>query len=863
MNLKRRRQQFFDRVVPRFPVVVLPRRSGGSGSSGTGVPTCRDLLWITSSSADTNESFLRLFGQVAFWLALLLLLSGVSFSMLYARIGEYYSSYNTGVHSSRTKYHPRANVVAGNGDGLPHEFFRQHPPVSDWDAFAVAKTWAAAPSSSFSSSAATKNATDPSTPHLRQQGPSRDAANDNTEHSSNAFFRTADHLRNTFVERYGTIVPLLRHINNNRDSNMNNNIKGTEPDAQRLARGLLHRAFVVPETSPETSSRASFGTPIAASVLTSPPYSALLLQRWAQRLASVLDIGSNQDPEEQVDIPDSALRILSLGGSAAAGAGNYHGQAYSHELERLLEPLVDALRPPGRPKLQMYHAAFPDEEEWPLVWCFLAQLRDQATATLGEDDGSENNHQGSDAGRSISDTRLPHIILWDYADTSAPAKLEMFLRTVGTLWNTGNEYNEDHPLLVFRNLDAKGVSLLRHYGKLPVSLVLNETAAAQPMLDLDPAVRPPGFVHWDDWGDDGGGGGASQPRTDSASYRGWMTAQQHEWTAWLVVMHVLAALEYAVAVAANSSDPAFHLPPPPETQPQLPPPRYLPTNEQWSSLVLGDHAPKLQCFSSYVWRTLRAVGKELVPAEAHTPSVNMEKQVGDDESPQTSELLETALLTTGPGQVRNHLSRLIQQGAFHTPTEQMLLPHLAFYSTGWVLDLDTVSKRAKQRTAPHFRGFDDWKVAYQGTVASPPLILSVPTEVTGLWLCESSAPTPVSSLRADDSTVCSLARDVTVRLVGQPLPLVTFPVGVVTAFERSNPCVQVQLPDQPANDAADEVDTTIAANVDVDQRVRPPVKNADDARGDAPRLELSLQVTNPTVTYASGPCSLAHVLYVV
>lgn len=147
----------------------------------------------------------------------------------------------------------------------------------------------------------------------------------------------------------------------------------------------------------------------------------------------------------------------------------------------------------------------------------------------------------------------------------------------------------------------------------------------------------------------------------------------------------------------------------------------------------------------------------------------------------------------------NHLNYLVIGGAVTTPMEQLLLPHAAFYSQGWVLDLDLHSKRAKQRTAPDFWGFDDWKAAYYGTASSPPLMLSIPEGTQQLWLCESSFISSPSENAAENG--CTLFRDVTIRVNGDPVEHIEV-IETVTSFEKK-PCVIVPLPGARSFNATD------------------------------------------------------------
>lgn len=245
---------------------------------------------------------------------------------------------------------------------------------------------------------------------------------------------------------------------------------------------------------------------------------------------------------------------------------------YSVVLNRLLARIVE-----NATSVRVHHASMPDEEELPLALCFLSQF---------------------------DDDNLPTWIVWDYAgvDTaSATERLEAFLRAVANRWMASQKRP---PMLVFRSLNARGRSLVRYYERiLPDVLILNAAFAAEPMLGLDAPSRPAGFADWN----------ALSGRVAEAQTLDLLSVQHHEWIAWLLVMQLLAGMMYNsvqhvvdFGVESSSRDASRQA-----VAQSLPRPKYLPTDRSWSSMVLGEHATDLKCFSSYKLRTYHAVGNKL------------------------------------------------------------------------------------------------------------------------------------------------------------------------------------------------------------------------------------------------------------
>jgi hypothetical protein len=687
------------------------------------------------SASGSTETFVRLWLTVGLWTALVVLLSGLSFSLLRRHVEE------IGTFPQRTRGYDSAMLIQTSimmgpeREAASSNYDAQPQDVSEFDAFAI-----------MSHVQAFSSGKGPSDPRVFDMKTSQ-----------------VESLMKEFAQKYG----------------------GTGRNGTSVVRGLLHRAFFHPASL--LSSKAS----IDGASTNATEQRHHIVSKMAQHLPFLFHVAAAKSAAPACESDScTSIRILCLGGSAAAGVGNYRGQMYSAVLNRLMARVVENATPEDlskAPSLRVYHASMPDEEVLPLAWCFLSQF---------------------------ADDNLPTWIIWDYAvdDTAAATeKLESFLRTVAKRWMAARKRS---PMLVFRSLNARGRSLLRYYESiLPDVLILNITFAAEPMLRSDAPSRPAGFA---DWSTFSGQGTEAQQNLDLLS------VQHHELIAWLLTMHMLAGMMYnsVQRVLDFNMELSSHDAPSQASAKRLPRPKHLPTDRSWSLIVVGEHASGLKCFSSYTLRSYHAIGNKL---EASGGAVN-----------DAGNYALLPAVSTERDVAPNHLNYLVIGGAVTTPMEQLLLPQASFFSQGWVLDLDLHSKRAKQRTAPDFLGFDDWKAAYFGTASSPPLVLSIPEGTQQLWLCESSST--YSPLETGGEIGCSIFRDVTIRVNGVAVDHVEV-VDSVSSFEKK-PCIFVPLTAAPVNDATNRATS-----------------------GDF--LEVSLQVTSSqSANQRSSPCSLAHVLYV-
>jgi hypothetical protein len=258
---------------------------------------------------------------------------------------------------------------------------------------------------------------------------------------------------------------------------------------------------------------------------------------------------------------DYEFRILVVGNAAAAGYGNYHSQAYSFLLQRLLQPSFQTLLGLN---LVVTNLAMDGVAEFPLSWCLT----------------SKNYYS------SQHYSLLPDVIVWDFPRTSSTSvqRLEAFIRHWSLVSTAANDNNTTAaaPLLIFREQwkdeyssgkkkkttknkgvdqgekeeqeDPQYLTLLKYYRRASVlsdaTLLVHEAQATRPFFEqrgggaAATTALPRGLIDWHKFG-----GPAGSSSLDHIHAH--LTLQQHELVAWLIGMHFLAALELLAAQSLN------------------------------------------------------------------------------------------------------------------------------------------------------------------------------------------------------------------------------------------------------------------------------------------------------------------------
>ena len=410
---------------------------------------------------------------------------------------------------------------------------------------------------------------------------------------------------------------------------------------------------------------------------------------------------------------------------------------------------------------------------------------------------------------------------------------------------------EQPPLVVIRGLrTAEQWALVEHYQQAQQerfedgpssSLVVAIRDDLRLPLDHDDGDTtpqpdlPPGFQSFREFG-------ATGPDTLHAHN---LSVQQHRLVAWLLALHLVAALELAVtAVETTTGVSEVVLP---RSTATLPPPLYLKSEEEdastrkkeaWETLLLHPGSVAVHCTTSYVHSVIRTGG------EGSSSMTLIQKSGGDD----------TAKQQYSDNALRHMIVDGLAVPDYETALEALLLPKTEQTAhRGWVLDLDADSKRSKllTRVTGDFLGFRDWKMAYYGVPQSGPLQVFLPVSeeeqdgtaraLTLLMVCEDDAP-------AKSPTGCLLHRDAAFLVQGLPTQTTPVDSDLVATVSGKQTCVQVHLPPR----------------LELSQRQ----SNATVADGGEETstvqqfgIYLNITVTNPQTTWKNGPCSVAHIVW--
>jgi len=216
------------------------------------------------------------------------------------------------------------------------------------------------------------------------------------------------------------------------------------------------------------------------------------------------------------------------------------------------------------------------------------------------------------------------------------------------------------------------------------SIVVHTDPAVTPFLAVPEDKRPYGFKDWRKFGSPPGAPGQALHHP---------AVKEHEFIAWILVMHFLSALELVAADQAGSSilecsarDNNSKLLPPPVSV------NRTNTTMDWFSILYGD-----------------VVDGKTAGERWSLPPVHCR--------------------TSFEPILQGDLDSLIVSGIYGNGTDIMEPKGAMYYSKGWVLDLSDEEKLAK-RKLDRFNGlgYVDSKKAYYGIYASGPLRLFLPYE---------------------------------------------------------------------------------------------------------------------------------------
>lgn len=214
-------------------------------------------------------------------------------------------------------------------------------------------------------------------------------------------------------------------------------------------------------------------------------------------------------------------------------------------------------------------------------------------------------------------------------------------------------------------------------------MVVHTDPAATPFLAIPEAKRPYGFKDWRKFGSPPGAPGQALHHP---------AVKEHEFIAWILVMHFLSALELLAAdqdsniLTCSTKDNNNLLPPPMSVNPAN-------NTMDWFSILFGD-----------------AIENRQTADEKWTlPSVHCR--------------------TSFEPILQGALDSLIVAGTYGNETDIMRPKGAMYYNQGWILDLSDEEKMAKRKLDRYDGlGYVDSKKAYYGIYASGPLRLFIPYE---------------------------------------------------------------------------------------------------------------------------------------
>lgn len=524
------------------------------------------------------------------------------------------------------------------------------------------------------------------------------------------------------------------------------------------------------------------------------------------------------------------ISIWIIGSSSAAGYGNHYEYSYASVLEELLVVPWTSSYDDVRTSITVRTMAMKELTEFPIAWCM---------------HGHYWNHT------------LPTVIVWDFGEEfSKPnlPRIEAFLRFLSAAVVRDSETNHEEddivlPITVlFRGIHTEEQrSLIQHYSTFIDPIIIQDQRMVVPPTSIDEATQQKhhmatGFREFYQFS-------ATGPDTLHAHN---LSVQQHALVAWLIAMHMASAwkLSWMMMMMMKNDHDENHLQKFKSSRQvfELPKLLYMTDSilgEPWENLLVKP-IPSLHCRTTFDY-TVMKVQKQGFHQSIIVRANNNSEGIYSD------------------------LSNLIISGkaesSYETALEMLLLPKTQeFYNKGWVLDMDSETKRSKllTKSSGNFLGFRDWKMAYYGVPQSGPLEILIPIDdtesvpvgdteettrknstLTLIIICESDATLPP---RGNDST-CRLHRDVTFTVNGQLAPSVLIDSNIVATTAGRRTCVQITVP------PSTESQSTFAQK----QNTRKLSLTHRSPRG----THLKATVTNPKVSLKNGPCSIAYVIWSV
>lgn len=504
---------------------------------------------------------------------------------------------------------------------------------------------------------------------------------------------------------------------------------------------------------------------------------------------------------------ESGVLHMAFGGSATvAGYGNFFHQSFPFIMETMLKDPLELL---GL-TLQVRNGAVEHTSLLPYTWCrsnFLGNHVDVASMDFGNVPLQQletviRNMLGS---QDEEEGAPPILVFRD--SLQATERLSLLQRYVSSADLLQISFNISH---VSRNSYVDAGALLE-------PIIVDVHAAFAPFQNVKEEILPSGFQQWKEFG---------APPGAPGKVRQNLSLRQHELLGWILAMHVLGAAELVVKSVLDSS--FFAASQQSSLQMVLPRPqsnKRMKTTK-WTSLLYG--TPKDASYKEWT-----------------SPS--------------------TECRTAFDPVVSGSLASAIKGG---TASEDVDLLHpkgAMYFLQGWVLDLEASERREKQLMKQWDNlGFQDYMKAYYGVPASGQLSLFLPARkyngqqsarevFKNLVVCESNAKS--------NGNGCNLERDVTFTVGGVEASSVQWIADEAVAYHSKRLCVLVDIPENAALVSEQEAKQAVEERMQMKPKEREEDRRSLQESTPTMGLVLEIEVTNSRVTWHSGACSVAHVIW--
>mmetsp|Transcript_20574 Transcript_20574/g.30186 ORF Transcript_20574/g.30186 Transcript_20574/m.30186 type:complete len:838 (+) Transcript_20574:124-2637(+) len=559
-----------------------------------------------------------------------------------------------------------------------------------------------------------------------------------------------------------------------------------------------------------------------------------------------------ENPQKQ-----KTFRMAFGGYSVTVGRGNYFHQSFPFVVERLLQPLFTEL---GL-HLRVRNAAIGGIPAFPYGWCLPNFF----------------GREGVD------------VISWDYSMNEGNQDvggLEAYVRHAVAGLSGGVDDAMGAPMLIVKDTHKarNRREMLQRYvneGTLKDPIVIHTDPAVDPFLNIlqdkqkqqqdETKLLPLGFQQWRKFG--GPPGAPGQAKHHPA-------LKEHELIAWMIAMHMLAAMEVAAVDMLNESaseelskakhqkNTLKH----PSDPILLPKPTHTITDDSSK-----DHDGEESSSSSH-----KQIESSLlfgVPFKTNKIPTTESDDEDTDDLPKIPQQTDPIPWIMNPIHCRTSfdptqygtLNSIITSGTSADNIDLMLPKGAMFYNNGWVLDYGEGEKKAKRSLQKYDGlGYIDSKKAYYGTKPSGNLTMFLPYEQhhnhprdTVKRLNQFPAPMPkdgdqattwfksiviceVNEKRGDDE--CNIARDFTFVVGGTRSDRVHI-IDTSASYLGKKICVAFPIPR-----GALLTTNTTPTNTDTD---------ATTDQSTVPQIGLSLDVAvhNPNVLVDNGACSVSHVIW--